>query len=159
MTTTMTRKSTHRVSQGRTRSTTPIHPLTAIKQPSSSIACSKSKQEYLKRRRRQLAFAAHRKKRSEWVAIAHDTQQVVLGDGNYTAQTLCTSSSPLVSPSPFQCAVPVVTRPQGNAHCNAVYYFYNIAPQIVISQQGTTFYPHCSPDLANWRPLSPPQDA
>ncbi|KAG8221318.1 hypothetical protein J3R82DRAFT_1485 [Butyriboletus roseoflavus] len=149
----MTRKSTRRVPQGRARSSTPIHPLTAIKQPSVSIARSKQrKQEYFKRQRRRLAFAAQREKRSEWVETARDTQWIVLGDGKYTTQRPSAHSLPSVTPSPFQYAMPVaVVDPQGNTLPNEVHSFYDIAPQIVISQQGTTFYPHCSPDLANWR--------
>lgn len=150
----MARKSTQRVPRGRARSSTPIHPLTAIKQPSVSRARSKQqrKQEYFKRQRRQLAFAAQRKKRSEWVEMAHDTQRIVLGDGKYITQRLSTHSPPSVAPSPFQYAMSVaVVNPQGNTLPNEVHSFYDISPQIVISQQGTTFYPHCSPDLANWR--------
>ncbi|KAH0829187.1 D-isomer specific 2-hydroxyacid dehydrogenase [Lanmaoa asiatica] len=150
----MARKSTRRVPQGRARSSTPIHTLTAIKQPSVSIARSKQqrKQEYFKRQRRRLAFAAQREKRSEWVETARDTQRIVLGDGKYITQRLSAHSSASVASSPFQYAMPVaMVNPQGNVPPNVVHCFYNIAPQIVISQQGTTFYPHCSPDLANWR--------
>ena len=153
-TNTMARKSTRRVPQGRARSSTPMHPLTAIKQPSVSIARSKQqhKQDYFKRQRRRLAFAALREKRSQWVETARDTQRVVLGDGKYITQRPSTHSPPLVAPSPFQYAVPVATvNPQGTTLPNVVQSFYDIAPQIGISQQGTTFYPHCSPDLANWR--------
>ncbi|KAF9228383.1 hypothetical protein BS17DRAFT_335213 [Gyrodon lividus] len=45
----------------------------------------------------------------------------------------------------------ITHRPQGHSLATATQVFYDIAPQIVISKQGTTFYPHCSPDLANWR--------
>ena len=146
----MTRNSNRRVPQGRARSSTPIHPLTAIKQPSISIARSKRqrKQEYFKRQHRRLAFAAQREKRLEWVETARDTQRIVLGDGKYITQSFSTHSPPSVAQSPFRHAMPVAVLSQGGS---LVQSFYNIAPQIVISQQGTSFYPHCSPDLANWR--------
>ncbi|KAG6381913.1 hypothetical protein JVT61DRAFT_534 [Boletus reticuloceps] len=150
----MARKSTRKVPQGRARSSTPIHPLTAIKQPSVSIARSKQqrKQEHFKRQRRRLAFAAQREKRSGWIETARDTQMIVLGDGKYITQRPSTHFSPSVASSPFQCRMPVaIVNPQGNALPNVMQSFYDIAPQIVISQQGTTFYPHCSPDHANWR--------
>ncbi|KAF8141261.1 hypothetical protein EV363DRAFT_1307614 [Boletus edulis] len=77
---------------------------------------------------------------------------IVLGDGKYITQRLSTHFSPSVASSPFQCRMPVaIVNPQGNALPNVMQSFYDIAPQIVISQQGTTFYPHCSPDHANWR--------
>ena len=87
-TNTMTRNSNRRVPQGRARSSTPIHPLTAIRQPSISIARSKRqrKQEYFKRQHRRLAFAAQREKRLEWVETARDTQRIVLGDGKYITE-------------------------------------------------------------------------
>ena len=100
------------------------------------------------RQRRQLAFAAQREKRSGWVEIARDTQRIVLGYGKYVTQRLSSHYPPLVAQSPFQYAVPVALL---NQQLNVAQSFYDIAPQIVISQQGTTFYPHCSPDLANWR--------
>ncbi|KIJ15489.1 hypothetical protein PAXINDRAFT_168980 [Paxillus involutus ATCC 200175] len=156
----MGRNSVRRVPQGRARSSAPMHPLTAIKQPSVTIARSKRqhhKQEHFKRQRRQLAFAAHRAKRSEWLDIASDTQRIVLGDGKYVEERLSAPSvsSLGLSPSPFQCSevsVPVISsHPQGHSLATAVHVDYDIAPQIVISKQGTTFYPHCSPELANWR--------
>lgn len=128
-----------------------MHPLTAIKQPSVSAASSKRQrqQEYFKCQRRRLAFAAQRKKRSEWVETAHDTQRIILGDGKYITQNFSTHSPFPVAQSPFRYGKPVaVLNPQGSSLPDVV---HNIAPQIVISQQGTTFYPHCSSDLANWR--------
>ncbi|KAF8550916.1 hypothetical protein OG21DRAFT_1383903, partial [Imleria badia] len=95
---------------------------------------------------------AQREKRSQWLETARDTQRIILGDGKYVTERLSTHSPPLVAPSPFQSAMPVaMVNPQGSALPNVVKSFYDIAPQIVISQQGTTFYPHFSPDLANWR--------
>lgn len=139
----MARKSTRRVPQGRARSSTPIHTLTAIKQPSVSIARSKRqrKQEYFKRQRKRVAFAAQRERRSQWLETARDTQRIVLGDGKYLTERPTTHPPPS---SPFQSATPV-------AMSNVVRSFYDITPQIIISQQGTTFYSHYSPDLANWR--------
>lgn len=131
-----------------------MHPLTAFKQPSVSVARSKRqrKQDYYLRQRRRLAFAAQREKREKWVDTARDTQRIVLGDGKYITQRLSTHSPASVASSPFQSAMPLaMVNPQGNALPNVVQSFYDIGPQIVISQQGTTFYPHCSPDLANWR--------
>ena len=153
-TNTMARQSTRRVPQGRARFSTLIHSLTAIKQPSVSIAHSRKhrKQEYFKRQRRLLAFAAQREKRTVWVETARDTQRIVLGDGKYSTQRISIHLPPSVPPSPFQDAMSVaVAHPERNLFPKAVQSLYNIAPQIVISQQGTTFYPHCSPDLANWR--------
>ncbi|KAG9312028.1 hypothetical protein JVU11DRAFT_7305 [Chiua virens] len=150
----MARKSTRRVPQGRARSSTPVHSLTAMKQPSIPLARSRRqrKQKYLKHQRRRLAFATQREKRSQWVEIARDTQRIVLGDGKYTTQNISTQSPPLLAPSPFQYAAPLaMVNSHGNSFPSVVHSFYNIAPQIVISQQGIAFYPHYSSDLANWR--------
>ncbi|KAF9243122.1 hypothetical protein BU15DRAFT_86532 [Melanogaster broomeanus] len=99
---------------------------------------------------------AHRAKRSEWVDIASDTQRIVLEDGKYVEERLFVHSvsSLAPSPSPFLYSeVPVISGnpPQGHSLVAAVHLFYDIAPQVGLSKQGTTFYPHCSPDLANWR--------
>lgn len=154
----MARNSARRVPQGRVRSSTAVHPLTAIKQPSVNIPHSKrqhKKQEHFSRRRRQVAFAAHRAKRSEWVNIANDTQRIVLEDGKYAEERLSAHSvsSLALSPCPFQSSeVSVISsNPQGHSLATAICIFYDIAAQIVLSKQGTTFYPHGSPDLANWR--------
>lgn len=125
-----------------------------MKQPSVSVARSKRqrKQEYFKCQRRRLAFAAQRKKRLEWLETARDSQRIVLGDGKYITQSLSSRFPPSVAQSAFQYATPVaMPNSQGSSLPNVVHTFYNIAPQILISQQGTTFYPHYSPDLASWR--------
>ncbi|KIJ65887.1 hypothetical protein HYDPIDRAFT_87583 [Hydnomerulius pinastri MD-312] len=43
------------------------------------------------------------------------------------------------------------SQPQGPDQRAVIHVLHDITPQIIISKQGTTFYPHCSPDLANWR--------
>ena len=124
--------------------------LTAKKQ--SSILIAQRNHEFAKRKRRRFAFAARREKRSEWAETARDTKKIVLGDGKYITQHISPHSLPSVAQSPFRSAIPVVIEnPQGSELPYVVQCFYNIAPQILIGQQGTTFYPHYSPDLANWR--------
>ncbi|KAH7883189.1 hypothetical protein F5I97DRAFT_1815071 [Phlebopus sp. FC_14] len=151
----MVRKSTRRV-RGRARSSTPVHPLTAVKQSSTAVALSESKRQrnkqgHFRRQRRQLAFAAPRAKRSEWAIIAGDTQRIVLGDGKYVEERSSPSSlfaSPIDPVFPSFQHSEVSTLDSTGA---TIHVIHDIAPQIILSKQGTTFYPHCSPDLANWR--------
>ncbi|KAH7926977.1 hypothetical protein BV22DRAFT_1103987 [Leucogyrophana mollusca] len=138
------RKSNRKVSGSRARSSTPMHSKSMIKQAVGPTAHSKrqrQKQEHFKRERRRVAFATQRVRRERWASIARDTQRIVLGDGNGSSSSL-----------PFDGLAPIQHHPQGPPTV-PVQIVHDISPQVVLSKQGTTFYPHCSPALADWRRL------
>ncbi|KAG1742531.1 hypothetical protein EDB19DRAFT_1701633 [Suillus lakei] len=43
------------------------------------------------------------------------------------------------------------SRSQGWHAMNTTHVIHDISSQIILSKQGTTFFPHCLPSLANWR--------
>ncbi|KAF7980861.1 hypothetical protein HWV62_29489 [Athelia sp. TMB] len=98
------------------------------------------------------ALAARRAKRERWAAIAADTQRIVLGDGKYVEErtgasgSQGSSSAASVYFSSANAPGPSETQQQGT-----VQVVHDIAPQIQLSRQMSTLYPHTSPSLASWR--------
>ncbi|KAH7902821.1 hypothetical protein BJ138DRAFT_271903, partial [Hygrophoropsis aurantiaca] len=167
------RTSHRKTSSSRARSSTPSRSKSMIKQaagPNPQSKRQRQKQEHFKRQRRQAAFAIQRAQRERWASISRDTQGIVLGDGKYVEETshrsvsssaldsaafraLCTaSSSSTVHPlDAFKSLTPCTQE----SLIKSLHSVHDISPQIILSKQGTTFYPHFSPTLAKWhRPES-----
>ncbi|KAH9846532.1 hypothetical protein C2E23DRAFT_743940 [Lenzites betulinus] len=94
-----------------------------------------------------LAQAARRARRERWAEIAEETRSIVLGDGKYVEER----------PAPFDPSA--VTQPsQGQASSSVIRIVHDISATILLSRQGTVFYPHYSLELAAWtehRPAVP----
>ena len=122
----------------------------------------KQKQKQKAQRQREIATIVARKAHHvRWAAIASDTQRIVCGDGKYVEQRPSgdpTSASTFSShpssvyfssahaPSPFKGPSKYAQGQLGTIHV-----VHDIAPHIQLSKQLTTFYPHSSPSLAEWR--------
>ncbi|KAG2754001.1 hypothetical protein P692DRAFT_20854460 [Suillus brevipes Sb2] len=161
----MARQVNRKLAASKMRSSTPMRSIATIKQPAGSSLGHKRrhfKQGHFKQQRRQLAFEEQKARRERWAQAARETQQIVLGDGKYVEEKVSSTS---VS----QCIIPpthillLVSFPdgaspqvnpshsQGQHATTATHVTYDISSQIILSNQGTTFFPHCSPSLADWR--------
>ena len=130
---------------------------------SSSIPTQVQRQQLKKQKQKQhhqqrralVAFAALKARRERWANIARDTQRIVCGDGKYVEERpSSSSSSSFPSPSSvyFSSAHapgPSKGLPQGQQ--GIIHIVHDIAPHIQLSKQLSTFYPHSSPSLAEWR--------
>jgi hypothetical protein len=148
------------------RSSLPSNPPQAQQLQRQQLKKQQQKQTYYRQQQRALiAFAARRARRERWAIIAMDTQRIVCGDGKYVEErpsnSGTTSSSPFSShpssvyfssahaPSPSK-ARP--QRAQGQPQAlGVIHVVHDIAPHIQLSKQLSTFYPHTSPSLAEWR--------
>jgi uncharacterized protein (TIGR02452 family) len=125
--------------------------------PSSDSKRRHLKQEYLKRERRRLAFVIQKARRESWAQTALETQRIVLGDGKYVKEKVSSSSVLCIIPSAhISCPdhpLPQITpsHSQGHHALTTTPIIHDISSQIILSKQGTTFYPHCLPSLADWR--------
>lgn len=85
--------------------------------------------------------------RDRWIQIAKETQEIVLGDGQYVEERCVT---------PVPCALAqriegFSGNPLGQVDSSAtVKVAHDISLQIQLSSQGTVFYPHLSDTLADW---------
>ncbi|KIM81363.1 hypothetical protein PILCRDRAFT_821449 [Piloderma croceum F 1598] len=132
---------------------------------SSSIPTQVQRQQLKKQKQKQhhqqrralIAFAALKTRRERWASIARDTQRIVCGDGKYVEERPSSSASSSSFPSPpssvyFSSAHapgPSKGLPQGQQ--GTIHVVHDIAPHIQLSKQLSTFYPHSSPSLAEWR--------
>lgn len=161
----MARQANRKLTASKMRSSTPMRSVAVIKKSTGSPSDSKRrhlKQEYFKRERRRLAFVVQKARRELWAQTARETQRIVLGDGKYVEEKV-SSSVPCLIPSahispPFSCpnhASLQVTSSHSQEHhtLTTAPVIHDISSQIILSKQGTTFYPHCLPSLANWRKL------
>ena len=114
------------------------------------------KKQRHKQHRAVIAFAALKARRERWAGIARDSLRIVCGDGKYVEErpSFSSSSSSSVYFSSAYAPGPSKAQPQGTIHV-----VHDIAPHIQLSKQLTTFYPHSSPSLAEWRrrPTTSPQ--
>lgn len=100
-----------------------------------------------------LAIQKQKVLREQWAAIAKETQDIVLGAGQYVVERHTPPPSPSTSTS-------FVSGPSSPASSSSAVkrIAYDIFPQIQLSRQNTLHYPHYSEQLAFWakvqRPLS-----
>ncbi|CDO77086.1 hypothetical protein BN946_scf184473.g30 [Trametes cinnabarina] len=106
-------------------------------------AIAKAKQQRAQRST-MLAQAARRARRERWAEIAQETRSIVLGDGKYVEERPAPSVSSAVAQLPQAQASPSVTP-----------ILHDISAAIILSRQGTVFYPHYSPGLAKWKEERP----
>ncbi|KAI0691198.1 hypothetical protein BC835DRAFT_1279645 [Cytidiella melzeri] len=85
--------------------------------------------------------------RARWAAIALETQQIVLGDGQYVVERRV----PPASPS----AAPITETPSDQAYPSVKRTSYDIFPQIQLTRQNTVHYAHYSEQLALWATTRP----
>lgn len=97
-------------------------------------------------------LVAMRAKRERWAIIAAETQRIVLGDGKYVEERAGASSSRASSAATsvyFSSATS--PGPSEARQLDAIQVVHDIAPNIQLSRQMSTLYPHTSPSLADWR--------
>ncbi|KAG2142240.1 uncharacterized protein EDB93DRAFT_1157989 [Suillus bovinus] len=159
----MTRHANRKLAASKMRSSTPMCSVATIKQSAGSSLSLKRqhfKQEHLKRQRRRLAFEVQKAKRERWAQAARETQRIVLGDGKYVEEKLPSTPVSCIIP-PTHVSYPDNASPQvnpshsqGQHAMTATHVTHDISLQIILSKQGTTFFPHC---LADW--CKPPAGA
>lgn len=159
----MGRQANRKLAASKIRSNTPMRSVVVKKSAGSSSDSKRRhlKQEYFKRERRRLAFVVQKARREFWAQTAHETQRIVLGDGKYVEEKIPSSSISCIIPSahistPVSCpdnALLKVTPSQSQGHLakTTTPVIHDISSQIILSKQGTTFYPHSLPSLADWR--------
>ncbi|KAI8976670.1 hypothetical protein BD414DRAFT_496199 [Trametes punicea] len=146
-------RSRTRRKQRQRRASTPSTPLEQLK--AKQTVAAQAKRQFIKQQKQRamakanqqhaqrssmLAQAARRARRERWAEIAEETRSIVLGDGKYVEER----------PAP---SVPsaVTQLPQGQVFSSVTHILHDISALIVLSRQGTVFFPHYSPDLARWR--------
>ena len=162
----MARQASRKLAASKMRSSTPMRSMTVINKSQGSSSDSKRrrhlKQEYYKRERRRLAFVVQKARREFWAHTARETQRIVLGDGKYVEEKVSSSVSCIIPSAHLSPHVscpdyplPQVIPSHSQEHCASatISVIHDISPQIILSNQGTTFYPHCLPSLADWRKL------
>jgi uncharacterized protein (TIGR02452 family) len=154
----MARQANRKLAASKTRSSTPMRAVATIKQSAGSSLGHKRrhlKQEHFKRQRRRLGFEVQKARRERWAQAARETQQIVLGDGKYVEERL-SSTSVIMPPTRVSCpgnASPQVnpSHSYGQHTMATTHVTHDISSQIILSKQGTTFFPHYLPSLADWR--------
>lgn len=158
----MTRRANRKLAASKTRSSTPMRSVATIKQSAGSSLSHKRrrfKQEHFKRQRRQVAFEVQKARRERWAEAARETQRIVLGDGKYVEEKLSSTSVSCIMPSAHisplvSCldnASPQVNTSHSQGHTmTTTHVTHDISSQIILSKQGTTFFPHYLPPLAGW---------
>ncbi|KAL1946209.1 hypothetical protein VTO73DRAFT_15336 [Trametes versicolor] len=141
------------------RANTPSTPLDQYK--AKQVVAAEAKRQTMKKRRAKskakakapqqdgqhatlLAQAARRARRERWAQIAEETRKVVLGDGKYVEERRAPSVLSAIAQSS-----------QGQVFSSVTHIHHDISASILLSRQGTTFYPHYSPDLAEWKKYLP----
>ncbi|KAI0739074.1 hypothetical protein C8Q80DRAFT_1203828 [Daedaleopsis nitida] len=141
--------------QRQRRASTPSTPIERVKQPTTAVEAKRQhmKKQKVKEHRRRRAdaarAAAQRIRRERWGAIGLETQNIVLGDGQYVEERPVPSVPSLMTQSPDA---------QTNPPSVPVSVQHNIAAPIVLSQQRTIYYDHRSKALGPWKdshPISP----
>ncbi|KAG2109350.1 uncharacterized protein F5147DRAFT_753240 [Suillus discolor] len=162
----MVRQTNRKLAASKMRSSTPMCSVTTIKQSAGSSSGLKHqhlKEEHLKRqrRRRRLVPKVQKARRERWAQAAHETQRIVLGDGKYVEEKLSSTPVSCFIP-PTHVSYPDNASPQVNpSHSHGQHTMttkhvtHDISLQIILSKQGTTFFPHF---LADWckPPAVPP---
>lgn len=160
----MVRQAHRKLAASKMRSSTPMCSVATIKQSAASSLGLKrqhSKEEHLKRQRRRLASEVQKARRERWAQAARETERIVLGDGKYVEEKLSSTSVSCITP-PTHVSYPDNASPKVNpSHSHGQHTMttkhvtHDISLQIILSKQGTTFFPHC---LADWckPPAVPP---
>ncbi|EED79482.1 predicted protein [Postia placenta Mad-698-R] len=115
-----------------------------------------AKRQHLKRRRHKarkqkpqatekrpsttIDHATVKARRVLWAAMAAETRDIVLGDGQYVEERLMSAVDSALAQPPHQGPEPAACTPVA----------HDISMQVMLSQQGTTSYPHYSTALAMW---------
>lgn len=157
----MVRQTNRKLAASKMRSSTPMCSVATIKQSAgSSLGLKRQhlKEEHLRRQRRRLAFEVQKARRERWAQAARETERIVLGDGKYVEEKLSsTSVSCIIPPTHPDNASPQVnpSHSHGQHTMTTKHVTHDISLQIILSKQGTTFFPHC---LADWckPPAVPP---
>ncbi|OSD01406.1 hypothetical protein PYCCODRAFT_1436330 [Trametes coccinea BRFM310] len=141
--------------QRQRRASTPSTPLDQLR-TKQAVAAAQAKRQSIKKHKQKaiakakaqrssmLAQAARRARRERWAEIAEETRSIVLGDGKYVEER----------PAPFVPSA-VTQLPQGQVSSSVAPIHHDISAAIILSRQGTVFYPHYSPALASWREERP----
>lgn len=133
------------------RASTPSTPIELIKQGATTTEAKRQRQkkqrakEQRQRRAAAIQAAARRARRERWGSIALETQNIVLGNGQY------------VEERPVPSLAASVTQPsegQGDAIAK-VTVSHNIAAPITLSKQRTVFYDHFAQPLNPWKEAHP----
>ncbi|KAI0086615.1 hypothetical protein BDY19DRAFT_959416 [Irpex rosettiformis] len=97
-----------------------------------------------------LALQKQKATRERWAAIALETQEIVLGSGQYVVERYCPPTSPSTSTA-------IISRPSSPIPASSYikHIGYDIFPQIQLSRQNTVHYPHYSEQLAFWDKVPP----
>ena len=153
----------------RTRRSSLSSTQTQIQQVQRQQLKKQKQKQHHQQQRALVAFAAQRARRERWAIIAKDTQRIVCGDGKYVEERPSTSgfysgdtstSSFSSQPSSVYFSSAHAPRPskgrqdhsQGQPQGQGtIHVVHDIAPHIQLSKQLSTFYPHTSPSLAEWR--------
>lgn len=99
-----------------------------------------------------LWFAQRKSQRETWAAIAAETYGVVFGDGKYVEElssNLLGSTS--TGSSTSQAPLSLHDRIFNTKQIQISQVSHDVSAEIELSRQGTVFYPHYSPSLADWR--------
>jgi hypothetical protein len=130
-----------------------LPPIKRISSPNHRIAHSArqlKKRQFMQRRRKAEARKAFHEEKAalqkQLTMIAVETERIVRGTGQYIEDNVIPTSH-TEHPS-YRIGEPSLSSFSQVVH--------DISPQIELSRQLTTFYPHYSDSLANWR-SSPPQ--
>lgn len=94
-----------------------------------------------------LLIAARKATRERWAAIAEETRQIVTGDGQYVEERRPSAVSASVAHSDQRVVADGMSQEAGPSTLRIA---HDISAQILLSVQGTTFYPHYSRTLARW---------
>ncbi|KAG1828557.1 hypothetical protein EV424DRAFT_1385626 [Suillus variegatus] len=158
----MVRQTNRKLAASKMRSSTPMCSVAAIKQSAgSSFGLKRQHFKEELRQRRRLAFEVQKARRERWAQAAHETQRIVFGDGKYVEEKLSSTSVSCIT-SPTHVSYPDDASPQvnpsqshGQDTMTTKHVTHDISLQIILSKQGTTFFPHC---LADWckPPAVPP---
>ncbi|KAI0631008.1 hypothetical protein C8Q77DRAFT_1219235 [Trametes polyzona] len=110
-----------------------------------------AKQRTRTRRRQRQRRASTPSTPLEQFKTKQETRSIVLGDGKYVEER----------PAPFVPSA-VTQLPQAQVFSSVTHVVHDISASILLSRQGTVFYPHYSPELADWpkhRPIVPTPSA
>ncbi|THH01312.1 hypothetical protein EW026_g1339 [Hermanssonia centrifuga] len=101
-----------------------------------------------------LSLAVRKATRERWAGMAEETQRIVLGDGKYVEERCVPVASSFAQPH-TQGPLVDSSANQGPQTLSSTQIAHDIFAQVQLCRQGTTFYPHYSPTLANW--ANPPR--
>ena len=115
----------------------------------STVASAKRK---LTRQTRAASLSVLKAKREQWASMAAETQGIVLGDGKYVEERCLSVHSPSLAQPVHQETEDGTSIGIGQQTARAE---HDIAVEVELSRQGTTFYPHYCEMLALWASAAP----